>query len=202
MAKSDLIPMRGAVAEPLVMETTRDLTGEDLSRLATAPKVGVPILQKLRATHHRQAMLLAEGKTPTQVAAIVGCTTARLTQLMDDPTFMELLTNYQDQMVVAHLADAARLKAKIVDLGEMAVDELTERMEDDQRRVSMPVSEVRKIAEFAMDRTVAPPQAAPNAQIAPAVITMNFGTPIRHPEDRDDAIPKTIEGTVSDLPVP
>jgi|HubBroStandDraft_2_1064218.scaffolds.fasta_scaffold141923_1 hypothetical protein len=87
----DLIPSRGAVAEPLVLEVVRELTPGDIARLSEAPKVGVPMIQRLRATHHRQAQLLAAGHSLTEVAAIVGCTTARLTQLQNDPTFIDLV---------------------------------------------------------------------------------------------------------------
>jgi hypothetical protein len=194
----DLIPSRGAVAEPLILEVTRELTAEDIARMGDAPKVSVPVLQRLRATHHRQAGLLAEGKSVKEVAAIIGCTTQRIVQLQVDPTFADLVAYYHDQMMVNLLSDAARLKAKIIDVGEMAVDELVDRMEDDAKRQNMPVGEIRKIAEFAMDRTVAPPQSAPSAQIIPAVITMNFGTSIRHDAALEGgaAAPKTIEARV------
>lgn len=192
MAKVPLIPSRGAVAEPLLMEVTRELTATDLDRLHTAPKVNVPILQKLRATHHRQAQLLASGKTPTEVAAIVGCTVQRLVQLQIDPTFAELVAYYQDQTMVAFLEDNARVQAKIVEVGELAIDELQERLEDDVKRRAMPIGEVRKIAEFAMDRTVAPPKAAPPQNVTPTNVTINFGTPIDQPG-------KTVDGKVTDI---
>lgn len=182
MAKADIIPSRGAVVEPLLLEVTRELTPDDLARLVNAPKVGVPILQKLRATHHRQASLLAEGKAVHEVAIIVGCTPQRITQLLQDPTFIELLTYYKDQISAGMITDAARLKDKIVDLGEMAVDEMVERLEDDQRRKNMPIGEIRKIAEFAMDRTVAPPVATNNTPAVPTTITFNFGTKLRADE--------------------
>ena len=190
MVKPDLIPRRGAVAEPLLMEVTRNLTAEDLGKLAEAPKVSVPILQRLRATHHRQAQLLASGKSVSEVALIVGCTTQRLVQLQVDPTFKELVSYYQDQVMSAMITDASRLQDKIVDVGEMAVDELKDRLEDDNVRAKMPVGEIRKIAEFAMDRTVAPPKAAPPQNTTPANVTINFGTPIDKPQ---------IDGKVTDV---
>lgn len=179
--RPDLIPSRGAVAEPLLLEVTRNLTAEDLLNLGSAPKVSVPILQKLRATHHRQAQLLASGKSVSEVAAIVGCTPQRLVQLQVDPTFAELVSYYQDQIMSAMLTDSARLQDKIVDVGEMAVDELRERLESDEARKQMPVGEIRKIAEFAMDRTVAPPKATAPTSTAPQSVTINFGTPIDRP---------------------
>ena len=179
MTKPDLIPSRGAIAESLLLEVKRELTPSDIARMGEAPKVGPSTIQRLRATHHKQARLLAEGKNVKEVAAIVGCTPQRIVQLQNDPMFQELYTYYHDQIIVASLEDAARLQSKIVDLGEMAVDELAERLEDEGKRKNMPVGEVRKIAEFAMDRTVAPPKSAPPQNTAPQAITINFGTGLR-----------------------
>lgn len=198
MSRPDLIPSRGAIAEPLVLEVTRELTPSDLRRLGDAPKTSVPILQRLRATHHRQAQLLAEGRSVNEVAVIVGCTTQRLVQLQVDPAFNELISYYQDQIMSAMIADAARLKDKIIDVGEMAVDELRDRLEDDDRRRGVSIGEIRKIAEFAMDRTVAPPKVAAPPTQAPAAITINFGTGLRPTAAiaREDT--KTIEGKVEE----
>jgi hypothetical protein len=181
------------------MEYRRDLTPEDLARLAEAPKVGVPLIQRLRATHHRQAQLLAQGKSVGEVAAIVGCTPQRLTQLQADPTFAELVTYYHDQTMAAMLQDGARLQDKIVDVGEMAVDELRDRLENEEARKRMPVGEIRKIAEFAMDRTVAPPKAAPNVSAPPANVTINFGTTLRPPMELRDSS-DIIDGKAEDAP--
>ena len=177
----DLIPARGATGKSLHLEILRELTAGDLIRLESAPKVAVPVLKNLRAIHHRQAQLLASGKTVKEVAAIVGCTPQRITQLQIDPTFGELVAFYLDQQMILALTDSARLADKIVDLGEMAVDELSARLEDDALRGRMHVGEVRKIAEFAMDRTVAPPKIASQPVFAPAAITITFGTPIKQP---------------------
>jgi hypothetical protein len=116
-----------------------------------------------------------------EVAAIVGCTPQRLVQLQVDPTFTELVTYYRDQIMAAMISDEARLRDKLVDLGEMAVDELRERMEDEGKRKAMQTGNVLKIAEMAMDRTVAPPKTAAPPTQAPANITITFGTPIRQP---------------------
>ena len=176
---SDLIPSRGAIAEPLTFSVVRELISTDMLRLSEAPKVGVPILQRLRAQHHRQAQLQAAGHAMNEIAAIVGCTTARLTQLQGDPMYMDLVSYYKDQIMTAMIEDSARLRDKLVDAGEMAVDELRDRLEDNERRNRMSTSDVRQIAEFAMDRTVAPPKAAPAQSPIPPNITINFGTPIR-----------------------
>lgn len=190
------IASRGRATLPLHLEVLRPLTADDLPRLAEAPKTNVPTVQRLRAIHHRQAQLLAQGRSHGEVAAIVGVTTQRLTQLMVDPAFTQLVAYYQDQIMVLALEDGARLRDKIIDVGEMAVDELRDRMEDDQRRKNLPIGEVRKIAEFAMDRTVAPPKTAMPPNTAPAAITFNFGTSLREVTAAPEAVSeRTIEGT-------
>lgn len=178
-APTSHLSSRGAIAAPLLLEVTRELTPGDLGRLSETPKTSVPTLQKLRATHHRQAQLLAQGRTPSEVAAIVGCTVQRLVQLQVDPAFSQLVHYYQDQVMQLALADAARLQDKIVDVGELAVDELRERLEDDEKRKRIHIGEIRKIAEFAMDRSVAPPKTAAPPSSAPSAITINFGTSLR-----------------------
>lgn len=197
MSRPDLIPSRGAISTPLIMEVVRELTPQDLMRLGEAAKVGVPAIQKLRATHHRQAQLLAEGRSVSEVAIIVGCTTQRLVQLQTDPTFADLVAYYQDQVMSAMIEDSARLKDKIIDVGEMAVDELRDRLEDPDKRNKVHIGEIRKIAEFAMDRTVAPPKAAPPQTNAPASVTINFGTPLLPRAIEDEKDVKTIEHETS-----
>lgn len=195
MPKSDsFLPARGAAAQPLRLEVIRPLIAEDLARAHEAPKSGPPPLQKLRAIHHRQAQLLAGGKTVSEVAAIVGTTPQRIVQLKNDPSFAELVAYYQDQIMAASLEDSARLRDKLVDLGEMAVDELRERMEEEGRRKGIATGDIRKIAELALDRTVAPPKTATPIASPPAAITINFGTSLAVEEPAQPAAePKTIE---------
>jgi hypothetical protein len=193
MIKPDLIPSRGAIAEPLLMEVTRELTADDLLRLGDAPKVNVPVIQKLRAVHHRQAQLLAQGKTPSEVAVIVGCTVQRLVQLRQDPTFSELVVYYHDQMMVASMEDASRIQGKLVDAAELAVDEILERMENEAGKKKIPIGELRQIAELGLDRTVAPPKTAPPQSTAPNNVTINFGTPIRQSDPEVKVIEAEVE---------
>jgi hypothetical protein len=194
MTRKDIIPSRGAVAEPLLLEVTRALTADDLGRLSEAPKVGVPLLKKLRAVHHQQAQLLASGKSVKDVAAIIGCTTQRIIQLQTDPSFNDLVQYYRDQTMVTMLEDTARIQRKLVDVGEIAIDEIRDRLEDDAKLGSMDVKELRQIAQFAMDRTVAPPKAVQNQPAPAAAITINFGTKVGNPANEGPIIDAESEG--------
>lgn len=193
---AELIPSRGAVAEPLLLEVERDLTPADIARLAEAPRSAVPVLKKLRSVHHRQAQLVAAGRTHKEISIIVGCTTQRIVQLLIDPMFQELVAYYREMIASQTVSDAARIADKIIDVGEMAIDELHERLEDDGRRSKMSDDNLRKISEFAMDRTVAPPKTAVAPISPPANITINFGTPVK----REVTVDATIEAEAAPAP--
>jgi hypothetical protein len=176
MAKvSDIFPTPGRQAKPLIIEIVRELTPQDMETLSTAKTVGPPPIQKLRAIHHRQAQLLASGRKITEVSAIVGTTPTRLQQLLVDPGFMDLMAYYQDQIISSDLEDTARLRDKLVDVAELALDEMRDRLEDNSQRKAMPMGELRQAAIMGLDRTVAPPKATQNAPTVPSAITLNFG---------------------------
>jgi hypothetical protein len=80
-------------------------------------------------------------------------------------------------------------------------------MEDDKRRQSLPMGEIRKIAEFAMDRTVAPMKTAAVSTQPPTAVTINFGTSLRSHDDttrasaaRFEPEPETIDGALTPIP--
>lgn len=175
MQFDNILPLRGALAAPLVIEVIRELTADDLKDLVGAPKTDVPVLKKLTARHHRQAVLIAEGKSNLEIAAICGTTPQRIVQLKADPAFQNLIAMYQDQVLTLQLEDAARLKDKAVDLGEMAMDELIDRFEDEGKRQAMPTAEVRQVATTMLDRTVLPPKSTTNIVTTPTTITLDFG---------------------------
>ncbi len=159
----DLFFRAGRQPNNLQMEAARELTPEDLHNFANAPALsGPPPLKTLRAIHHRQAQLLAEGKSIREVALIVGSTPQRVGDLQRcDPAFKDLIAYYENQINDAVVEDAQRVKTKLLDAAEMAVDELVVRLEDDGKRAALPSAELRQIAALGLDRTIAPPKVAP-----------------------------------------
>lgn len=194
MPGADLIPARGRVPKPVVFEVVRELEPQDLLRLADGPMVRVPPIQRVTARHHRQAQLIAEGRAHVEIAAIVGTTPQRLTQLMKDPTFLELVAHYHDQVMVTQMEDGQRLRAKLVDVAEVALDEIAERLSDEGKIKSIHISELRKVVELGADRTVAPPKSASGAPVTPAQITFNFGSTPAMTAKTDGTDAKLIEG--------
>lgn len=170
---------RPTTLPPLELDLVRPLANQDLAE-AKGRSAGatVPVLQKVRSVHHKQAALLASGLTAVEVAAATGATSARIGQLLKDPTFMELLAYYQDQAMAKLLNESERIKTKLLRATEDALDEINDRLEDDTKRQAMPVGELRKIVEMGGDRTVAPPKATAPSVIPPTQITLNFGSPV------------------------
>ena len=189
---NDMIPpSRGRIASPFVVSVVRELNMSDIYRLSSIEitKTAPPPLQRLKATHHAAARLLASGKSSVDVALLVGRTPQRIRDLQKDPAFTELVAYYHDQITETELEDTVRLRAKLVNIAEAAVDEIDERLDSDEKRAKIPIGELRQIAEMGLDRTVAPPKTATPVANAPQNITFNIGSaPARDPSDNAKVI--------------
>lgn len=191
-----MLPTRGRPGAVLLMTTERELTPSDLMNLSLsdqqAPTVydAAPKLQRLRESHHRAARLLARGLSVRDVAFEVGRTPQRISDLLHDPTFQELVSSYQAANEQVETAATQRIQTKLVDVAELATDEILDRLEDDAKRASIPVGELRQIAAMGLDRTLAPPKTAQPIVSTPTHITFNMGTKDIRPKpiDHEDLI--------------
>lgn len=167
----------GRIALPLVFSVVRELNSIDLLRLVTetVERSAPPSIQKLTARHHTAARLLASGKSCTEVAILVSRTPQRIRDLQSDPTFSELVSYYHDQIKEESLSDSVRLQHKLVTLAEDALEEIDDRLSNDEKRSAIPISELRQIAAMGLDRTVAPPKTATPVTTPPQQITFNIG---------------------------
>lgn len=141
-----------------IMTYVRDLAAEDLPLLLAASPNAKTIygkngIQKLRATHHYTAMLLATGAPRAQVANLTGYTPGTITSLQADPMFQELVAHYREQ-TAEDISDFAKRAAA---LGLSFLDELQQRLEDDPS--ALATKDLLKGAEMLLDRTVLPSKA-------------------------------------------
>jgi len=173
---SSLLPKRGSF-KTLAFSVIRELTPEDILRVGSGSLLAHRPLQQIRAIHHRLAQLISQGFTHAEVAQMAGSSTARIGKLVADPTFQELISYYSDQIAEHQIEDGQRIQEKLKTAAETALDELTDRLEDDEKRAAMPLSELRKIVELGADRTVAPPRQSIQLTQQPTAITLNIGTP-------------------------
>lgn len=168
------LPARGRPGLQLLMSVERELTAQDLLRLVDGSKtiVAPPPVQKLRSRHHRTAELLARGKTIAQVATETGYTPQRIRDMRQhDPSFQEILAHYESEVAEAVKDSTLRMQATLIDIAEMATDEIVERLEDPMLRRDIPVNELRQLAGTALDRTIAPPKTAQPITTSPTTIT-------------------------------
>lgn len=171
---NNLLP-RGGALSVLNFEIIREVPRDELMKLVNLPALAPPPIKTLSARHRRQAQLLAEGKPPAVVADALGVTPQRISQLLKDPSFVQLIAEYEDEIKERFFAEQERLQAKLLVAGETALDEINNRLEGDKPSSEVPYGELRKTVEMAMDRTVAPPKTANNQQAPPPTITLNFG---------------------------
>lgn len=85
----------GRPAKRPSIDAVRELTREEV---ASQPRAQVPVVLRLRDTHHMVARLFASGLRPWQVAEKTGYSLARVSTLSGDPAFKELVASYRDSV--------------------------------------------------------------------------------------------------------
>jgi hypothetical protein len=118
-------------ADPILDE----LLGDDFFPHKEKPgHMGNVSVVKLKSSHHRLAQLIATGASYIDVAVAGGYTPQYISNLATaNPAFQELVAHYTRQAE----AEMLDLRAKQARLGEMAVDELTDRIAEDPNQFSI-----------------------------------------------------------------
>lgn len=187
-------------APPLAAAVTRELTADDLKRAETMP-LGVrpPSLQRIRAVHHQAARLLATGMKAVEVSAVVGMSQSRISILLSDPAFKELVAFYSERED-ARFND---VQDRMVLLGLDAAAELHERIVDDPEAVS--TKDLIKVLSSALDRGGHAPKTR-NEHVHLHLTPQDLerirqevppGAVVRRPESRGAAAGRAIEGSAS-----
>jgi transcriptional regulator with XRE-family HTH domain len=195
---------QGRTGTLLLMSATRELTQGDLLLLATQPKgarsTPAPSIQVLRATHHQAARLIARGLSYQQVAREVGRTAQRISDLMRDPTFRELVSYYETQLEELTTEDSVEFSGIVKDIARLSAEEIQVRLDDPVQRSQIPIGELRQLMGDALSRTVLPQKTAQPIQTAPVEITFNMGNrDLRYHNPNDADI---IEAEADEMPAP
>jgi len=173
-----MLPRRGRVGAPLILLQERDLELRDLADLGNPrnPLKAPPMVQRLKASHHLAAKLLAGGLSLREVASRVGRTAQRIGDMQrTDPAFQNLIAYYAAQLDPDELDDLREMQGMFRSIGLDALEEIQERLADDKIRGSMPTAELRQLAATAADRTDAPNKAIQAVNIAPTKIVLKLG---------------------------
>lgn len=143
----EIIRTTGRAAKPIEASVVGELTPEDLTLLGAEKGSRPPALKRLRERHHALARHIASGMENSAAAAICGYDISRVSVLLGDPTFCDLVELYR--------ADFVREYAKLHEmLAGMSVDAaviLRERMEDEPDKLK--TDQLIEIMRTGADRT-------------------------------------------------
>ncbi len=128
-AEWSLPPSRGRrSAVPPVVEVLRPLTPEDLPLLQSRAPAATQQISRVRHSHQQLAMLVAQGKTLTEINLITGYDPAYISRISnEDPTFRELVEHYASVDEELGIDVMRRMRT----LGLTAVEVLQERIDTD-----------------------------------------------------------------------
>lgn len=175
---------QGRAAKAVKLTLLRELTPADVSLLASERGVRPLSIAKLRDRHHSLARLLAQGLTNAECSRLTGYDPSRISILKGDPTFQELVSDFQrmENNLLAEFVD------RTTTLSLTAVNNLQEMLEDDES--PLPASVQLEIAKFAADRTG-------HAPVAKSVsLNVNVGMGDRIKASRERAARAYIEDQV------
>lgn len=137
----------GRAAKAVSAEIERDLDMDDVASLLEEKGVKAPQIKEFRERHHALARLIAEGRKPGEAALLCRYTQSRMSVLLADPAFMELVNHYRE-MVNEEFVD---FQAKLAELALDAAHILQSRMEEKPEDLSDAL--VLQIVQVGADRT-------------------------------------------------
>ena len=123
------IRVKGRAKVPVKAEIARDLTPADLALLEVQRDTKPSRLLRLRDSHHRLAQVLAVGATPGEAGAQTGYSQSRISILLADKSFQDLVEVYR--------RTSAELRAEYADMatanmirGERIIEDALEAIAD------------------------------------------------------------------------
>lgn len=148
----------------LELAIARELTEADVARLAdtraSVPQVRGPI-ERLTQKHHLLARYMAKGFTAEHASILSGHSPGYASTLKGDPTFEDLLAYYMGES--EEFQELARMKLEGISMAVM--DELLDRLEDDEIRRKLPTAALESLIKTTADRTGLGPQTKTEANV-------------------------------------
>ncbi len=151
---AEIFRTRGRAAQPVSASIVRELDRADLTLLQDEKGSKAPALKRLSDRHHSLARNLAGGMSPGEAAIMCGYVGSRVSILLDDPAFQELLVFYREDVNAQYRDLHTRLSGLALD----AAEELQGRLEDTPEEIS--VGQLLEITKMGADRTGFGPQSS------------------------------------------
>jgi len=122
----------GRAKSPLSYSESGLLTGADLARLNEPRESVAPPIKRLRERHHSLARMIADGMAHGHAGLACGYSGSRVSILMSDPTFRELVSHYMELRTERYFDGIQAMSELHMD----ATEELRDRLEDDAESFS------------------------------------------------------------------
>lgn len=151
---ADLFRTSGRAAKPVSAELVRELDAADLCLLQDEKGSKPPPLVRLSERHHALARNLSGGMSQSQAALTCGYTLSRVSILLDDPAFRELLHFYREDVELQYRDLHTRLSGLALD----AADVLANRLEEAPEEIS--TGQLMELTKMGADRTGFGPQSS------------------------------------------
>lgn len=137
----------GRASSPLTHSINRELTEEDFELLSAPRQSEAPPIKKLRERHHALARILASGVSHSEASLICNYSISRISILLDDPSFKELIHLYRETTAEKYFDGHKAMAELHLD----SIEELRERLEDDPENFSN--GQLMELAKLTADRT-------------------------------------------------
>ena len=129
----DFMRTRGRTARPIVATVKRELQPSDIATLQDERESVAPAIKRISERHHALARNLAGGMSPSEAAIVCGYVGSRVSILLDDPAFKELLNFYRADVNAQYRDLHVRLSGLALD----AAEELSARLEEKPEEISI-----------------------------------------------------------------
>jgi hypothetical protein len=150
----DVFRTRGRAPRPVAATVVRELEGGDLALLAEEKGSQPTALKRLSDRHHALARNIAGGMEHGEAGLMSGYVASRVSILLSDPAFKELVEFYRRDVNAQYRDLHQRLSGLALD----AAEELAERLEVEPEKVS--IGQLLEITKMGADRTGFGPQSS------------------------------------------
>lgn len=150
----DPVRLKGRALRPLTAAVARNLEAADLALLGAEKGSRPAALKRISDRHHTLARHIAGGMKPGEAAVICRYDVSRVSILLDDPAFQELLAFYRSEID----AEYVDLHAQLAGLSRTAAAELLDRLEDAPEDFS--IGQLQEVVKLGADRTGHGPQSS------------------------------------------
>lgn len=179
----------GRASVPLVTREVRELVPEDIALLGDERGIKPLPIKRISERHHALARALASGTPSGEAAIVVGLTPSRVSILLDDPSFKELVAFYRTKVEAQYIG----MHEVLAGLSKDAALELQRRLEEEPD--DLTVNALVEITKMGSDRTGFGPKSTQD-------VNVNVGLSARLQEARErvaarrmiDITPEVVNG--------